>query len=177
MQCPSHHAVTCIVNVVRLFGTEKKMIIAKTLSTDDDLPALVQEINQASWDDANEISAYSVQALVAYLGRPDNFFVVSYGIQDGSRKLLGVASARLQLKPYGNEPWLYVDEVDVCADERQKGAGKAMMHKLIEIARESDCEEVWLGTEVDNQAANALYASLEPDEVAQFIGYAYTMQR
>ncbi len=88
---------------------------------------------------------------------------------------LGIASARLEIKPYDKMRWLYVDEVDVCADQRKKGAGKAIMRKLIEIARDTGCEEVWLGTEVDNQAVNALYRSLDPDDVAQVIGYAYKM--
>ena len=33
--------------------------------------------------------------------------------------------------------------------------------------------EVWLATEVDNDAANALYRSLEPDDVAEVVGYTY----
>jgi ribosomal protein S18 acetylase RimI-like enzyme len=48
-----------------------------------------------------------------------------------------------------------------------------MMRELIAIARESGCQEVWLGTEVDNIPANALYKSLQPDEVEQFVGYSY----
>jgi ribosomal protein S18 acetylase RimI-like enzyme len=79
----------------------------------------------------------------------------------------------MEIKPYDKERWLYVDEVDVCSEQRKKGAGKAIMRKLIEIAEDTGCDEVWLGTEVDNQPANALYRSLDPDEVEQFIGYTY----
>ena len=61
----------------------------------------------------------------------------------------------------------------MCADQRKKGAGKAMMNKLIEIARAQGCEELWLGTEVDNSPANALYKSLDPDDVAQVVGYTF----
>ena len=61
----------------------------------------------------------------------------------------------------------------MCADQRRKGAGRAMMNRLFEIARERGCEEVWLGTEVDNIPARALYQSLAPDEVAEVIGYSY----
>jgi len=38
------------------------------------------------------------------------------------------------------------------------------MKKLIEIATLKGCEEVWLGAEVENIPANALYRSMEPDE-------------
>jgi ribosomal protein S18 acetylase RimI-like enzyme len=50
-----------------------------------------------------------------------------------------------------------------------------MMKRLLEIAEKADCEEVWLGTEVTNQAANALYRSLNPDDVSQVVGYTYKM--
>jgi len=68
-----------------------------------------------------------------------------------------------------------VDELDVCANQRKRGAGTAIMQKLLEHAENAGCEEVWLGTEVDNTAANALYSSLNPDEVEQFIGYTYEL--
>ena len=84
-----------------------------------------------------------------------------------------MASSRIEIKPYDQELWLYVDEVDVCSDQRQKGAGKAIMSKLIEIAKDKGCEEVWLGTEVDNLPANALYRLLDPDDVANVVGYTF----
>ena len=149
------------------------MISVTIITIRDDLQRLVDEINQASWDDANEMSRYDVEALSAYLERQDTLFIACHGIGESDRVLMGIASSRFEFKPYDKERWIYVDEVDVCADQRQKGAGKAMMRKLIEIANDSGCEEVWLGTEVDNQAANALYQSVEPDDVAQVIGYTY----
>ena len=149
------------------------MIAVRVITLDDSLQQLVGEINQASWDDANEMSEFDVEELSAYLERQDTLFVACHDIGENDRTLLGIASSRLEIKPYEKSRWLYVDEVDVCADQRQKGAGKAIMRKLIEIANDNDCEEVWLGTEVDNQAANALYRSLDPDDVAQIIGYTY----
>jgi len=104
-------------------------------------------------------------------------FVACHDITEGGRTFMGMASSRLEIKPYAKERWLYVDEVDVCSDQRQKGAGKALMRKLIEFANENGCEEVWLGTESDNQAANALYRSLDPGDVAQVIGYTYNTQK
>ena len=149
------------------------MIAVRVITLDDNLQQLVGEINQASWDDANEMSEFDIEALSAYLERQDTLFVACHDIVESDRTLLGIASSRLEIKPYEKERWLYVDEVDVCANQRQKGAGKAIMRKLIEIANDNDCEEVWLGAEVDNQAANALYRALDPDDVAQVIGYTY----
>jgi len=149
------------------------MIVVSVISINDDLQRLVDEINSASWDDANEMSEYGVEALVEYLTSQDTLFVACHEITEEDRTLLGFASSRFEIKPYDKSRWLYVDEVDVCADQRQRGAGKAIMRKLIEVAENSGCEELWLGTEVDNLAANALYRSLDPDEAEKFIGYTY----
>ena len=164
------------MRLLSLIGLDKfggKMITVAVVTLDDDLNLLVSEINNALWDAANEMSAYDDEALTAYLRREDTLFVACHEIANGERSFMGMASARFELKPYDNSRWLYVDEVDVCADQRKKGAGKAIMRKLLALAREAGCEEVWLGTEVDNQAANALYGSLDPDEVERFVGYTW----
>lgn len=145
------------------------------ISLDDNLDQLVADINGASWDSANDISAndYDADSLKAYLNKQDTIFLACYELADGKRTLAGIASSRIEIKPYGKEQWLYVDEVDVCTDQRKKGAGTLMMRKLLEIAESTGCEELWLGTEADNTAANALYQSLGPEEVLTFIGYTY----
>ncbi len=151
------------------------MIEVKVISLEDNLPQLVDEINRAAWDEDNDMSEYDVESLSAYLGRQDTLFIVCHDVSPDQITLLGTASARIEMKPYDKEFWLYVDEVDVCADQRRKGAGKAIMHKLLEIAHERGCEDLWLGTDPENIAANALYQSLEPDDVAQVVGYTYEM--
>ena len=45
---------------------------------EDDLDAIVAEINDASWDKSNEISAYTVSALKTYLQRQDTIFLACY---------------------------------------------------------------------------------------------------
>lgn len=146
------------------------------ISLKDDLAAIADAINAASWDDANDLSRYDAEALRYYLRQADNIFMVCFDGSGNGRTLLGIASARIQYKPYDRERWLYVDEVDVCVDQRQKGAGTAMMRKLLDMARAAFCTEVWLGTEIDNAPANALYRSLKPDEVERFVGYAYEIE-
>jgi len=139
----------------------------------DDLKRIVDDINSASWDDANEMTTYDVSSLTTYLKRQDTLFITCYNNSSTTRTLLGIASSRFEIKPYDEEKWLYVDELDVCANQRRKGAGAAIMLKLLELASAAGCEEVWLGTEVDNIAANALYSSIDPDDVEQFIGYTF----
>jgi ribosomal protein S18 acetylase RimI-like enzyme len=149
------------------------MIVTSRITIEEDLERLVEEINSASWDAANEISGYDPEDLAAYLTHPDTVFIACHEVADEARVLLGIASARLEMKPYDRARWLYVDEVDVCANQRRRGAGSALMQALIRIADEADCEEVWLGAEADNEAANALYQSLNPDDVAKVMGYTW----
>ena len=142
-------------------------------SASDKLDTLCEAINNASWDDANAMSRYDSSALRSYLMRDSNLFLACHDTSGGKDQLLGIASGAILLKPYGNEKWLYVDEVDVCADQRQRGVGKAMMQSLLEIAENEGCEELWLGTEEDNVPALALYRSLEPDSEEAVRGFTY----
>jgi ribosomal protein S18 acetylase RimI-like enzyme len=149
------------------------MIAVSVVTNDHDLLRLVEEINAASWDAANEMCAYDAEALSAYLDHQGTVFLACHWLDQDERTLLAIASARLEIKPYGMERWLYVDEVDVCADQRRQGAGRAILRKLMDIAEAAGCVEVWLGTELDNRPANALYRSLSPRDVEQFVGYTF----
>jgi len=151
------------------------MIVVRAVTMDDDLMLLVSEINSATWDQANEMSTYDTEGLSEYLRGQDTVFLACHDVVEGRRTLLGMASARLQTKPYGQERWLYVDEVDVCADQRRRGAGTALMKELLAIADHAACNEVWLGADAENVSANALYRSLSPDDVARVVGYTYDL--
>ena len=156
----------------RDYGATKEMEV-KAITLEDDLNLLVSEINEASWDESNEISSYDTDSLIAYLERSDTIFVTCHDRSGDIPVLMGMASSRIEMKPYGKALWLYVDELDVCSDQRQRGAGKLMMKKLLDIAESNGCEELWLGTEIDNHPANALYRSLNPDDESVVVGYTY----
>lgn len=153
------------------------MFVVNEITKTDDIEQLVTEINQSAWDDANEMSHYDVESLSAYLNRQDTIFLACHDTESTPPTLLGLASSRLEIKPYGKELWLYVDEVDVCADQRRKGVGTMLMAKFMEIAKEKGCEEIWLGAEAENAAADALYRSLKPNHIADVIGYTYAVEK
>ena len=52
---------------------------------------------------------------------------------------------------------LYVDEVGTATSHLRQGVGTAMLTELFAWGRELGCAEAWLGTELDNDAANGLY--------------------
>lgn len=154
--------------------SKTKMITIKKISTQDDLNKIVVDIQQAKWVTASEIlpEDYSEEDLKEFLVKSESVFVVAYN----DKQFAGMASAQILNKPTG-DIWLYIDEVDVCENHQKIGVGKALMNYLLSFSNESNCVEVWLGTEVDNEPANALYKSLTPSEIQNFIGYTYTLNK
>ena len=142
----------------------------------DDLAELAAGINSAQWDEANDLDDFSADALLNYLRQADNWFVVCEIEVESGLALAGIASGRIQHKPYDNLRWLYVDEVDTTVNYRKRGVAKSMMRMLLEFANQHDMDEVWLGTEPENVAANGLYKSLGPDEVEKFVGYTWNLE-
>ena len=151
-------------------------IETKFLTQSDDLKAFVADINCAQWDAANEMCHYDVAALRNYLEQADTLFVVSYLTNESGTALAGIASARIQHKPYETMRWLYIDEVDTAANLRQRGVATAIMQHLLDFADLQDFDEVWLGTEVENGPARKLYESLKPDHIDQVIGYTFDLE-
>lgn len=133
-------------------------------------------INIADWDEGNGIDEYTVDSLRAYLEMPDTFFLVCFQASTGSNQLAGMASGRLQQKPYDYCKWLYIDEIDTCVNFRRQGVGTAMMQELLLLAHENNCEEVWLGAEKSNDVANKFYQSLHPSAVDAVIGYTFELE-
>ena len=103
--------------------------------------------------------------LATYLATPGHVMVVA--IDDGS--IVGQCAGVMHRHP--DKPTeLYVDEVGTASTHRRQGIARAMLDELFRWGRELGCEEAWLGTELDNDAANALYRGYAPieDETMQF---------
>lgn len=145
----------------------------RLLNESDDLESIVADINNAKWDTANEMGAYDFESLRYYVRQADTLFVICYIEHAVGAELAGIASARIQHKPYDKMRWLYIDEVDAAANLRQRGVGTAIMKLLLEYAEANDLEEVWLGTEADNVPARKLYESLKPNYIDDVVGYTF----
>ncbi len=151
---------------------EKISVEVKRITPGDDLLRLASSIIGSEWGADNEMQNYDETALREYVATPQNVLLVAY---TGDRPV-GLALATKILRPYGTH-WLYVDEMDVHPDYRRQAIGRRLMEKLIQIAKGWGLEEVWLGTEPDNDAANALYRSFKPVETEQFVGYLYRIEK
>lgn len=105
------------------------------------------------------------ERLAAYLRAPDNLMVVALDRQ----LVVGQCAAVVHRHP--DKPTeLYVDEVGTASTHRRQGIARMMLEEMFAWGRELGCEEAWLGTELDNDAANALYRGFRPveDEAIQY---------
>ena len=103
--------------------------------------------------------------LDAYLNTPGHIMVLAL---DGDL-VVGQCAAVLHRHP-DKPPELYVDEVGTASTHRRQGIARAMLDEMFRWGREFGCEEAWLGTELDNDPANALYRGYRPaeDEAIQY---------
>jgi ribosomal protein S18 acetylase RimI-like enzyme len=93
--------------------------------------------------------------LRAYLTEPGHLMLVA--VEDGI--VVGQCAAVVHRHP-DKVTELYIDEVGTAPAHHRRGIGRAMVDEMFAWGRELGCEEAWLGTELDNVAANALYRSV-----------------
>ena len=72
--------------------------------------------------------------------------------------VVGMASAVDYVHP-DKARQLWINEVGVAETHRRLGIGRRMVERLVQLATELGCTEVWVLTDADNVAANRLYAS------------------
>lgn len=103
-----------------------------------------------------------------YLDEPGHIMLLA--VLDG--EVVGMCTAMIHR--HADKPTeLYVDEVGVAEVVRRRGIGRQLMQRMFAIGRERGCTEAWLGTELDNTAARALYDSLRPTESYSFAYYLF----
>jgi ribosomal protein S18 acetylase RimI-like enzyme len=146
------------------------VIEIKQITENDDLEMIVEEISAAKWSEDSEIgsSDYTVETLSTFIQNSYSIFLIAYL----EERFSGMASAMVLDKPNGDS-WLFIDEIDVCEDFHRKGVATQMMKQLFLLASEYECDEIWLGAEKENVAANELYRNLNPIEIQEFLGYTY----
>ncbi len=94
--------------------------------------------------------------------------------------VIGFASAVMYVHPDKPRPELWINEVGVAPESRTRGIGKAIMNRLLNLARDLGCAEAWVLTESTNEAAKRLYASAggeeEPERPVMFTFHLGTNQ-
>lgn len=104
--------------------------------------------------------------LARYAAAPGHFMLVAL---DGG-VVVGQIAAVLHYHP--DKPTeLYIDEVGVSPDWQRRGIARSLLNAMMDIGRAEGCEEIWVGTEPDNEAAKALYGSRAEGE--SFLMYVW----
>jgi ribosomal protein S18 acetylase RimI-like enzyme len=130
----------------------------KRLSSGDD--GLFQHIAPDVFDEPVDASR-----LRTYLSAPGHLMVLAL---EGDL-IVGQCAGVIHHHP-DKSTELYVDEVGTASTHRRQGIARAMLDAMFTWGRELGCEEAWLGTELDNVAANRLYRGYRPieDNAIQF---------
>jgi GNAT superfamily N-acetyltransferase len=89
-----------------------------------------------------------------FLAEPNHHLLVAYR---DDRPVGFVSGVETTHPDKGTEMFLY--ELGVDEPERRRGVGRALVQALARLARERGCYGMWTGTESDNEAALATYAS------------------
>ena len=107
--------------------------------------------------------------LAAYLDEPGHMMVVA--VSGGEV----VGQARGMVHRHPDQPAeLYIDNLGVAAERRREGIATRMLDELVAWGVSRGCEEAWVGTEADNEAARALYRG-RGAEAEAFVMYAYDL--
>ena len=108
---------------------------------------------------------FSVERLAAYLATPGHLMLLAFDAD----LVVGQCAGVVHRHP-DKSTELYVDELGTASTHRRQGIGQALLVAMFAWGHELGCEEAWLGTELDNEAANALYRGQRPveDEAMQF---------
>jgi aminoglycoside 6'-N-acetyltransferase I len=93
------------------------------------------------------------------LSDPRHHLVVA--IDDGV--VVGMASGVHYVHP-DKPAELWINEVGVASSHRRRGIGRAVIEKLLTLAREVGCREAWVLTDRQNEPAMRLYATAGGEE-------------
>lgn len=99
------------------------------------------------------------ERLRQYLAEPGHLMILA--VDDGV--VVGQCAAVIHRHP-DKVTELYIDELGTAPARQRQGIGRKMIDAMFEWGRELGCKESWLGTELDNDAANALYRDYQPVE-------------
>ncbi len=108
--------------------------------------------------------------LKAYLAEPNHHFIVA--LHDDT--VVGQCAAVVHRHPDLRPTELYIDEVGVAPPYRRRGIARAMLDAMFALGKTLGCEEVWVGTELNNTAARALYAS-RSEAADEFVMYEFKL--
>ena len=104
--------------------------------------------------------------LATYLSGPANWMCLALK----GDLVVGMCMCVIHTHP-DKETELFLDEIGTGDDWRRQGIAKRLMQMVFDRADAEGIEEIWLGTEPDNDAANGLYKSFKHEREDAVIYY------
>jgi aminoglycoside 3-N-acetyltransferase I len=102
-------------------------------------------------------------ATADFLARGGHHLLLAYA-DDGGGAIGMVSGVETTHPDKGTEMFLY--ELSVAEPARRRGVGTALVRALADLARERGCYGMWVGVDVDNDAALATYRRASAGEEA-----------
>jgi len=105
----------------------------------------------------------------AYLADKNHMLIVA--IEDG---VVVGQTAGIVHRHVDQPTELYIDNLGVTPELRRRGIARRLVEDLIAWGKAQGCEEAWVGTEPDNEAARGLYVAMG-GEVVDIVMYEYEL--
>lgn len=139
-------------------------ITLRTLGPGDD--AVLSDVAPDVFDEA-----VHARLTAEFLADPRHHLVVAL---DGTT-VVGFASGVHYVHP-DKPAQLFVNEMGVAPSHQRRGIGRLVLRALLDHARAFGCVEAWLGTDVSNDAARALYRAAGGEEAPEpFVMYSWSL--
>jgi ribosomal protein S18 acetylase RimI-like enzyme len=114
----------------------------------------------------------NLQYLGAFLGDPRHIMYLAVD----NKVVVGMASAVEYFHP-DKPPQLWINEVGVALSHRKQGIGRKLVQVLVTAAKDRGCIYAWLGTDMENVAAQACFSSVsEVENPQQFLLYEWELE-
>lgn len=133
-----------------------------------DIDAVCAQMQSDLWGKDNEITSYQPETLKKFLEQK-GVLLLAYDRD----KIAGAAICYDLPHPAEADHSFYVHELDTHPDYRRQGVGEMLMKEAMRLAKLCGAKELWVGTETDNDPANALYKKLKAYEIEQAVIYSY----
>ena len=116
-------------------------------------------------------NAIDASQLQAFLQDPRHILYVAVD----NDSVVGMASAFEYFHP-DKRPQLFINEVGVAPTHQRQGIGRSLVEAMLDEAKNRSCVFAWLGTDIDNEPAQACFGSVrEVEKPQKFLLYEWNL--
>ena len=135
-------------------------VLIQTITKDN--ASLLEAVAEDVFDEAIDLNY-----LAGYLEESNHILCVA--VVNGL--VVGQVRAIIHKHPY-NPAELYIDNAGVAPAYQRQGIAKQLVTEIARLGQQRGCMDIWVGTESDNESAQALYQSfgLDMTDMVMFDG-------